>query len=391
MTPLRLYLLSDIIPEDRNAARSLRTKATHYTLVDEELYRRSFTTPLFKCVDIPEAEYCMLEIHEGICGSHSSGEALAHKVLRYGYYWPTLRQDCLEYAKKCLKRQLYSPLPRQPPVLPSFILSPIPFDTWGIDIMGPFPKARGSLRIIIVAVDYMTKWVEAKAMAHITASACQKFFHDMILTRFGIPRVLITDNGKQFTDAGFEEYLTSYNIQHKKYSVAYPQSNGQVEVTNRSLLRSLKKNLEDSKNLWAEELPNILWAYRTDTRKPTCESPFRLTYGTAALIPVELGQPSLRVQSYEPKLNETGLRANLDLLEEARENVVIRMAQYKQKTAKYFGKVNPRSFKPGDQVLRSSAASDLTHDRKLDPSWEGPYLVHHSTRPGSYHLTHLDG
>ena len=106
---------------------------------------------------------------------------------------------------------------------------------------------------------------------------------------------------------------------------------------------------------------------------------------------MELGQPSLRVQHYEPKYNETGLRANLALLEEMRENAIIRMAQNKHKTAKYFGNINLRQFQPGDQVLRASAASDPTRNKKLDPSWEGPYLIHHSTRPGSYHLTYLDG
>lgn len=155
--------------------------------------------------------------------------------------------------------------------------------------MGPFPPAKGAVRFLIVAVDYMTKWVEAKAVAHITSIVCRRFFHENVVTRFGISRVLVTDNGRQFIDADFEEYLSAYNILHRRSSVAYPQSNGQVEVTNRSLVRSLKKNLEEHKYLWAEELPNVLWAYRTDTRKPTGESPFRLTYGTEALVPVEIG------------------------------------------------------------------------------------------------------
>lgn len=169
-----------------------------------------------------------------------------------------------------------------------------------MDIMGPFPPAKRAVRFLIVAVDYMTKWVEAKAVAHITAQICRGFFHEHVVTRFGISRTLITDNGRQFIDSSFEAYMSKYFIQHKRSSVAYPQSNGQAEVTNRTLLQSLRKNVEDRKSKWEEELPNILWAYRTDTRKPTGESPLCLTYGTEALIPVEIGEPSLRVNSYNP-------------------------------------------------------------------------------------------
>lgn len=180
-------------------------------------------------------------------------------------------------------------------------------------------------------------------------------------------------------------------IQHRRSSVAYPQSNGQVKVTNRSLLQSLWKNLEDHKNLWADELPNVLWAYRTDNGKPTGESPFRLTYGTEALIPVKIGEPSLRLSHYDPELNEMGIQTNLDLLEERRENVVISMANYKQKTNRYFKKINPRLFSNGDLVLRSTAASDPTHSKMLDPTWEGPYVVQQVIRPGTYVLSYANG
>lgn len=86
MTHFLLYLQEGILPQDRKAAQSLRGKANHYTVINGDLYRRSFLAPLLKCVDVPESEYCMLEVHEGICGSHSSGEALAHKILRQGFY-----------------------------------------------------------------------------------------------------------------------------------------------------------------------------------------------------------------------------------------------------------------------------------------------------------------
>lgn len=97
------------------------------------------------------------------------------------------------------------------------------------------------------------------------------------------------------------------------------------------------------------------------------------------------------MEGYDQHLNETGLRANLDLLEERRENAVIRMANYKQVTTKYFGKIQPRQFQEGDKVLRSTAVSDPSHTKKLDPTLEGPYVVQRVQRPETYSLARLNG
>ncbi|XP_074371570.1 uncharacterized protein LOC141712494 [Apium graveolens] len=135
ITPIYLYLQEGILPQTKRVAQLLRSKAAHSTIVDDTLYRRSFLAPLLKCVDCAWADYCMLEVHGGKCGSLSSGEALAHKIIRQGYYWPTLRKDCLNYIKTCAKCQFHASVPRLPPVFPTAILSPIPFDVWGMDIM----------------------------------------------------------------------------------------------------------------------------------------------------------------------------------------------------------------------------------------------------------------
>lgn len=159
----------------------------------------------------------------------------------------------------------------------------------GIDLMGPFPKAIGGLLYIIVAIDYMTKWVKAKAFKHITAKECQKFSKDFVVMRFGFPIVLISNNGTQFIDNKFKAYLVKLKIQLRNSLVAHPQVNGQVKVTNEILLWGLEKRLDGAKRRWAEELPNVLWAYRTTHRSSTGESPFKLAYGTEAIIPVEIG------------------------------------------------------------------------------------------------------
>ncbi|XP_074336827.1 uncharacterized protein LOC141673998 [Apium graveolens] len=260
MTPYIAYLRDGTLPEDQNKARYLKHKAARFFLEEGQLYRRTFSAPTLKCVDPEEANYCLREVYEGICGDHLAAKALAYKIIRQGYYWPTIHSDSIAYVQKCPQCQKFSNVPRQSPSLPASVLSPILFAVWGIDIMGPFPRAKGDLRYVLVAIDYMTKWAEAKAMRTINQQDCIKFM-DAIVMRFGIPVVLISDNGPQFVGSEFEAYLKELGIKHKRASVAHPQGNGQVEVTNRTILRGLEKRLEETKKTWwPEKLQSPLMA-----------------------------------------------------------------------------------------------------------------------------------
>ncbi|XP_077251974.1 uncharacterized protein LOC143891236 [Tasmannia lanceolata] len=173
--------------------------------------------------------------------------------------------------------------------------------------------------------------------------------------------------------------------------VAHPQTNGQAEVTNRILLQGIKKRLDEKAGRWADELYHVLWAYRTTPRTPTGESPFNLSFGTEAVIPVDIGTPSPRVTSFNEQLNSDGLRANLDLLEEIREESRIRVAAYKQRVSNYHdSKIRPREFRTGDLVLKRAAVSLPMKVGKLSPTWEGPYRVKEVICPGSYKLETLE-
>nr|XP_017221119.1 PREDICTED: uncharacterized protein LOC108197890 [Daucus carota subsp. sativus] len=391
MTPLINYIERGELPEDKGKAQRLKAKAAKFFVEEGTLFRRTYSSPILKCIGPEEAEYCLREVHEGICGDHMSAKGLAYKIIRQGYYWPTIHQDSVEFVKKCKNCQLFSNVPRVSPVLPSSVLSPIPFAVWGIDIMGPFPRAKGDLRYLLVSIDYMTKWVEAKAMRTINQQDVIRFM-DNILMRFGLPRVLVSDNGPQFIGSDFENYLAERGIKHKKSSVAYPQGNGQVEVTNRILLRGIEKRLEESKSKWPEELPHVLWSYRTSPRTSTGETPFKLAYGTEAMLPIEVGSPSHRAINFDEIANEEGLRVNLDLVDEVRDQAIARMEKYKEKTRDHFSKKSRvRNFQAGDLVLRDTEASDPTNTGKLMPKWEGPYKVKEILRPGTYKLEHMDG
>ena len=128
---------------------------------------------------------------------------LVHKLVRAGYYWPTMWKDAEAYVKTCNKCQRFNNIIRQPTEELTSITALWPFAQWGLDIMGPFPTVVQQLKFLVVGIDYFTKWVEAEALANITEKNIRNFFWRCIVCRFRIPRVLISDNGKQFHNDSF--------------------------------------------------------------------------------------------------------------------------------------------------------------------------------------------
>ena len=157
-----------------------------------------------------------------------------------------------------------------------------------------------------------------------------------IICRFGIPRALVSDNGKQFDNAKFRDFCVELGIKNYYSSPAHPQSNGQAEVTIRTLKAALKTKLEDLKGSWVEYLPEVLWAYRTTQKSATRETPFALAFGTEAVAPVEVGIKSPRVELASEEHNDEALRLNLELLDEKREKVQQRTEEYQRKTTRYY-------------------------------------------------------
>ena len=145
-------------------------------------------------------------------------------------------------------------------------------------------------------MDYFTKWAEAEPLATITEQKIRNSLWRAIICRFGIPRALVSDNGKQFDNTKFRDFCAKLGIKNYYSSPAHPQSNGQAEVTIRTLKAALKTKLEDLKGNWVEYLPEVLWAYRTTQKSATRETPFALAFGTEAVAPVEVGIKSPRIE-----------------------------------------------------------------------------------------------
>nr|KYP40281.1 Pol polyprotein [Cajanus cajan] len=222
-----------------------------------------------------------------------------------------------------------------------------------MDIFGPFPLAKGQCKFLLVAVDYFTKWIEAEPLATITANNVQKFLWKNVITRFGISHAIITDNGLQFVDQKLNKFLQDLGIKHRFTSVEHPQANGQAEAANKVILSKLKKRLGTAKGAWADELPEVLWAYRCIPQSTTQETPFRLTYGADAMIPVEVGEPSFRRTHFNELSKDTSLRVEVDLVDEVRAKAqIIAEACKLRMTRRFNSNLIRRSFKEGDLVWR---------------------------------------
>ena len=200
----------------------------------------------------------MRKVHERICGNHLGARSLVHKLIRARYYWPTMLKDAQAYVKACDKCQRFSNFIRQPSEELITMMAPWPFVQWGLDIMGLFPTALRQLKFLVVDIDYFTKWVEAEPLATITEKNVRTFVWKNIICRYGIPRVLVFDNGKQFDNSAFRDFCSELGIKNHYSSPAHPQANGQVEVTNRTLLKIIKTRLEGAKGIWLDELPSVL-------------------------------------------------------------------------------------------------------------------------------------
>ena len=203
----------------------------------------------------------------------------------------------------------------------------------------------------------------------------------------------MSDNGRQFGNAFFKDFCEHFGIQNHYSSPVHPQENGQTKVANRSLLKIIKTRLEGAKGVWPDELSGVLWAYKMTVRTPTGETPFKLAYGSEAVISAKVHMANHRVMIYQDKDNEEQLCLNLDLINEVRTDADERTARYKNlMTRQHDAIVKPRRFNIRDLVLKkvSLATKNPAHG-KLGPNWEGPYRIINYKRQRSYYLKALDG
>ena len=334
----------------------------------------------------------LAELREGICGNHLGGRTLTHRAHTQGYYWPTMKSDTADYVRKCDRCQLQAPILRLPAQDLRSISSPWPFAQWGIDIIGPLPIASAQKKLLLVVIGYFSKWIEAEAFASIKDKEVIRFIWKNIVCQFGIPQTIISDNGPQFDSQVYRNFCQELKIKNLYSTPRYQQSNDQVETSKKTLLTTLKKRLDAAKGKWVDELPRVLWAYKTTTERPTSISPFALTYGMEAIIPTEISMPTLRTDMPEQSNTEFIIK-ELDTADELRETAAVRVASYQRRMENLYNKrVKPRVFQLGNLVLRKvfeNTAEPVAG--KFQVNWEGPYIITRVSKSGSFALDKLDG
>ncbi|GKA23042.1 reverse transcriptase domain-containing protein [Tanacetum coccineum] len=219
-------------------------------------------------------------------GGHHGANYTAKKVFDSGFYWPTIYRDAHDLVTRCDACQRQGKISQRDEMPQNAIQVCEIFDIWGIDFMGPFPSSRGN-KYILVAVDYLSKWVEAKALPTNDARVVCKFLKSLF-ARFGTPRAIISDRGTHFCNDQFAKVMLKYEVTHRLSTAYHPQTSRQVEVSNRGLKRILERTVGENRAFCNDKLEDALWAFHTAFKTPIGCTPYKLVYGKAFHLPIKL-------------------------------------------------------------------------------------------------------
>ncbi|GJW85134.1 reverse transcriptase domain-containing protein [Tanacetum coccineum] len=339
----------------------------HYFWDDPYLFRTCADQIIRRCVFGQEALEILKACHEGPTGGHHSANITARKVFDAGFFWPTIYKDAYELIKSCDACQRQGKISHRDEMPQNAIQVCEIFDVWGIDFMGPFPSSRGN-KYILVAVDYLSKWVEAKALPTNDARVVVKFLKSLF-SRFGAPRAIISDRGTHF-----------------------------FEVTNRGLKRILERTVGENRASWSDKLDDALWAFRTAYKTLIGCTPYKLVYklvyGKACHLPVELEHKAywaLKHANFDLKTAGDHRKLQLNELSELRDQAYENSLIYKEKTKKlHDSKIKNRIFNVGDQVLLFNSRLKIFFG-KLKSRWSGPFTITEVYPYGTAKISHVDG
>ncbi|KAD7116941.1 hypothetical protein E3N88_04209 [Mikania micrantha] len=353
------YLVTNTFPLELSRAQKdkLKKEARRYVWDDPYLWKHCANQIIRRCVDKSEVPlFWIFVIHKLVEG--------------------TLVLNGLHISSR-----------DQMPLTPIFVCEI--FDVWGIDFMGPFPSLFGNAYILL-AVDYVSKWVEAKATRTNDSKVVASFIKNNILSRFGVPRAFISDRVSYFCNKTIEALFKKYGVTHRMSTAYHPQTNGQAEISNHEIKLILEKTVNPNRKDWSLRLDDALWAYRTAYKTPIGMSPFRLVFGKVCHLPVELEHKAFwAIKQFNLKIDDAGVHRKLQIheLEEIRNDAYENSRIYKEKTKAFHDKVNTRkTFNVSQKVLLFSSKLKL-FPGKLRSRWVGPFVVTNIFSHGAVEIT----
>ncbi|GJW57708.1 reverse transcriptase domain-containing protein [Tanacetum coccineum] len=333
----------------------------HYFWDDPFLFKIYADPVIQRCVHGQEAVDILKACHNGPSGGHHGTNYTAKKVVDSSFYWPTIYHDAHDLVKSCDSCQCQGKIWQRDEMTQNAIQVCEIFDVWGIDFMGPFPSSQGN-KYILVAVDYLSKWVEAKVLPTNDAQVVCKFLKSLF-ARFGTPRAIISDRGTHFYNDQFAKVMLKYRVTHHLSTVYHPQISGQVEVSNHGLKRILERTVGEHRASWSDKLDDALWAFRTAFKTPIRCTPYKLVYGKACHLSIELEHKAywaLKHCNYDLLTAGDHRKVQMNELKELRDQAYENSLIYKEKTKR----IHDSKIKNRAELQGSSQARDLVIKNK---------------------------
>ncbi|CAJ2642293.1 unnamed protein product [Trifolium pratense] len=379
-----------------NAPRKIKYRASNYVIIGNELFKKTLEGILLKCLSETEAYIAISDVHSGACGSHQSGHKMKWLLFRQGMYWPSMLKDCIDFAKGCQECQKHAGIQHVPASELHSIIKPWPFRGWALDLIGEIkPASSKNQKYIIVGIDYFTKWIEAIPLPNVDQEEVISFIQNHIIYRFGIPETITTDQGSVFTGRKMQEFARQTGFKLLTSTPYYAQANGQVEAANKIIIGLIRKHIAQKPRNWNKTLNQVLWACRNSPKESTNSTPFRLTYGHDAVLPVEIYLQSIRIQRQMEIPTDHYWSMMFDELvdlDEERLRALDTLSRQKERVAKaYNKKVKSKTFEVGNLVWKVILPMDKK-DRvlgKWSPNWEGPFKIIQVFSNGAYEIEEL--